>query len=66
MLMRLVYAVAVAIGVGLGCLLLGLVLSSLGVPIAETVGKFLSTWCWVIGVVAGLIAFATGRTWGMP
>jgi len=60
MIGRLVLAVVVAVVVGLACLLLGLVLASLAVPIAVTVGGFLTTYAWVIGVLAGLWHFFRG------
>ena len=60
MLMRLVLAVAVGIGTALGCLLLGLILGALNVPVIETIGAFLRQWAWVIGAVVGLVQFATG------
>ena len=59
---RLIIAIAVAVGVGLVCLLLGSVLTSLGVPVARTIGAFLEHWAWVIGILAGLVSFASGRT----
>ena len=57
MLQRLILAVVVAVVVGLGCLLLGLILATLKVPIAVTVGDFLALWGWVLGVLAGLWYF---------
>ncbi len=62
MLNRLIVAVVIAAIVGLACLLLGTVLVALGIPIATAVGAFLERWGWVIGVLAGLYSFATGRT----
>jgi hypothetical protein len=60
MIARLVLAVVVAVVVGLVCLLLGGILGSLGVPIAETVGSFLARWGWVLGILAGLWFFFGG------
>lgn len=60
MLNRIVLAVVWAVIVGLVCLLIGMVLSSLGVPPAEAVGGFLTQWAWVIGVLAGLWQFFGG------
>lgn len=60
MIETLLLAVVVAVAVGLVCLLLGKVLESLGVPPAAAVGSFLTQYCWVIGVVAGLWYFITG------
>lgn len=63
MLSRIVLALVVAVAVGLGCMFLGSVLGDMKVPIAETVGAFLKSWGWVIGVLAGLWYYFTGGTW---
>jgi hypothetical protein len=63
MLMRIVAAIAVGIGTSLICLLIGLVLVALNVPIVEAIGSFLRQYAWLIGAVTGLFWFATGRTW---
>lgn len=60
MIARIVNAVVVGALVGLGCLLLGMVLASLNIPPVEAVGKFLEQWCWVIGVLVGLLTFFRG------
>ena len=60
MISRLVLALVVAIVTGLVCILLGSILASLGVPIATTIGDFLTHWGWVIGILAGLWYFFTG------
>jgi hypothetical protein len=60
MLSRLILAVVVAVAVGLVCILVGTILASLKVPIAVTVGDFLRSWGWVIGVLAGLWQFFGG------
>ena len=62
MISRLVLALVVAIVTGLVCILLGSILASLGVPIATTIGDFLTRWGWVIGILAGLWFFFTGGT----
>jgi hypothetical protein len=62
MLGRVVLAVVVAVVVGLACMLLGAILTSLAVPIAVTIGAFLVQWGWVLGVLAGLWFFFSGRT----
>lgn len=62
MLARIVLAVVVAIIVGLACILVGGILSSLGIPIADTVGDFLLRWGWVLGVLAGLAHFFGAMT----
>lgn len=66
MLSRLVYAIAVGILTALACLLIGAILSALGVPIVGTIGDFLTRWAWVLGAAAGLATFATGWTWRGP
>ena len=63
MITRLILAVVVAVVVFLVCSLLGIVLGSLNVPIAETIGRFLRSWATVIGVLAGLWWYFTGGTW---
>lgn len=60
MISRIVMAIVVAVLVGLGCLLLGMVLNSLNVPPAEAVGRFLTQYAWVVGILAGLIHFFRG------
>lgn len=60
---QLILAVVVAAVTGLGCLLLGSVLTDLNIPIAATIGTFLSAWGWVIGVLAGLWFYFTGASW---
>jgi hypothetical protein len=61
MITRLVLSVIVAIVTGLVCLLLGAILVGLSIPIATTVGDFLSRWAWAIGILAGLWYFFAGR-----
>jgi len=60
MLMRLLSATVVAVVVYLVCILLGMILSGLNVPIASTVGGFLTQFAVVIGVLAGLWHFLGG------
>lgn len=60
MLNRIVWAVVVAVAVGLGCLLIGTLLNALGVPPATAVGGFLVAYAWVIGILAGLTSFVRG------
>ena len=66
MISRIVLAVVVAVVVGLLCILLGAILVALHVPIAATIGVFLERWGWVLGVLAGLWFFFSGRTALMP
>lgn len=60
MLSRIVLSVVVAVAVTLGCYLLGAILTTLTVEIAETIGKFLKEYGAVIGVLAGLWFFFSG------
>ena len=61
MLTKLIHAAVVGILVFLACLLIGALLGSLGgVPIASTVGAFLTKWAYVLGVVFGLLDFVSG------
>lgn len=53
-------AVVVAVVVTLACILLGLILVSLKVEIAVTVGGFLKTYATVFGILAGLWHFFAG------
>jgi len=63
LIVRIVLAVVVAVVVGLALTaLLGPILISLAVPIAITVGDFFVKYGWVLGVLAGLWFFFTGRT----
>jgi len=64
MLMRLVAATVVAIVVYLACILLGIILGGLNVPIASTIGGFLTAYAAVISVLAGLWHFVRGG--GLP
>ena len=63
MIGRLAQAIVVAIAVGLGLTLLGLVLAIINVPIATTVGVFLTHYSWGIGALAGIWHFFTGANW---
>lgn len=60
-LRQLILAVIVAVVVGLVCVgLLGPIIAGLGVPIAKTMGDFLTRWGWVLGVLAGLWYYFAG------
>jgi hypothetical protein len=61
MISRLGLAVVWAVAVTLGCLLLGIILVSLKVEVAVTVGDFLKAYAAVIGVLAGLYQFFVGN-----
>lgn len=63
MLSRIVLAVVVGVVVTLACVLVGVILQSLTVAIAVTVGKFLENYSGVFGVLAALWWFFSGRTW---
>lgn len=62
-LTRLILAVLVAVIVGLVLsALLGPILITLNVPIAETLGRFLREWGFVLGVICGIWYYLTGST----
>ncbi len=62
MLSRIVLAVVVAVVVTLVCYLVGGILDSLTIQIAVTIGNFLKQYGAVLGVLAGLWFFFSGRT----
>lgn len=62
MLNRLIIAVVVGVVVGLVCLLFGALLTGINIPFVHTIGSFLVTWAWVLGLLAALYSFATGRS----
>lgn len=57
---RLIHAIAVGFIVGLACLLLATILPSIHVPVITAVGTFLGDWAWPIGIVVGLLDYASG------
>lgn len=61
MLRKLIVAIVVAVVVTLVCTLLGAILITLKVEVAVTVGQWLKSYASVLGVLAGLYNFATGR-----
>lgn len=60
MIRKLILAVVVAVVVTLACILLGLILATLKVKIAKTVGNFLEEYGPVVGVLAGLWYYFAG------
>ena len=61
MIGKAVLAVVVAVVVGIVLVgLLGPILISINVPIAETVGRFFKDWGFVLGLLAGLWYFFAG------
>lgn len=60
MIRRIVLAVIIAVAVTLGCMLLGAILTGLGISVAIQVGGFLTTYGPAIGILAGLWHFFTG------
>jgi len=60
MLNRVIRAVAVGFVAGLICLLLSVVLPAIHVEVITSVGDFLGTWAWPIGIVVGLLEFVRG------
>lgn len=66
MLARLALAVVVGVITTLVCVLLGGILVSLNVTIAVVVGAFLQTYSAVLGVLAAIAFFFSGRTALLP
>lgn len=63
MLSRIVLAVVIGVAVTLVCVLVGLLLATITVPLAITVGNFLKTWSGAIGLLSALwYFFANGGT----
>lgn len=62
MISRLILALVVAIIVTLACTLLGAILVALSVDIAVTIGDWLKHYSAILGVLAGLWFYFTGRT----
>ena len=59
MISRLVIALVWAVGVTLGCILLGTILVSFGagLEIMAVIGGFLKTYAALLGLLAGLVSF---------
>lgn len=57
MLSRLALAVVVAVVVTLACVLLGDILGSIGIQVAETIGSFLTRYSTTLGILAGIWYF---------
>jgi hypothetical protein len=66
MLTLIVIAVIVGVIAALICLLVGKVIASAGAaaPPFAAVGGFLVQFCWVIGLIVGLLYFVTGGSVG--
>lgn len=62
MISRIVVAIVYGILVGLGCILFGGIIASLGSGPFDTVGHFLTTYAWVLGFLVGLLAFFGGAS----
>jgi len=63
MLSRVVLSIVVAVIVTLLAALLGGILITLSVEVAVTIGKWMKEYAAVLGVLAGLWWFFSGRTW---
>lgn len=61
MLRRIGIAVVIGVAVFLGCILLGGLFVTLKADFAITVGNFLKSYAGVIGLLAALYAYFTGR-----
>ena len=63
-LQRIIVAVLIGAGVWLACVFGGTLLASIGIPVLSTLGELLAGYAVVIGALAGLWYFFTGRTPG--
>ena len=61
MFKNVIKAVVVAVVVTLACILLGAILITLKVEVAVVVGQWFVSYAPILGVLAGLWQFATGR-----
>lgn len=57
---RLLHAVAVGFFAALACLLLALLLPAIKVDVIAAIGHFLGDWAWPIGIVVGILDYASG------
>lgn len=65
MIEAIITAVIVAVIVGLVLLLIGKLIAAAGstVPLLAALGAFLDQYCWVIGLLVGLLFFVSGGRW---
>ena len=65
MIEAIIIAVIIAVIVGLVLMLIGRLIASAGssVPLLATLGGFLEQFCWVIGLLVGLLYFFSGGHW---
>jgi hypothetical protein len=68
MIESIVLAIIVAVVVALLLLLIGRLLVSMasGVPALVAIGGFLAQYCWVIGLLAGILWFIGGDAFALP
>jgi hypothetical protein len=60
MIIRVVHAIAVGFIAGLICLALATILPAIHVEVITSIAAFLGQWAWPIGIVVGLLDFASG------
>jgi hypothetical protein len=63
MLARLILAAVAGVVTWLVCVFVGMILSDLNVPIADSVGHFLRAYAVVIGFLAALVYYFGGSVW---
>jgi hypothetical protein len=63
MIRRLVLAAVAGAIAFLVCILLGMLLSATGIPIAVTIGAFLETWAGAIAILVAVAHFFGGINW---
>lgn len=66
MIKRIILAVVIGVVVTLVCILVGALLTGLGVHLATVVGDFLSKWSGVLGVLAAIWWYFSGSTLTLP
>lgn len=64
MIGRLIVAIAYGVLVGIVVLIVGVVISTLGVAPLTALGHSLRDFCWAFGVIAAVVAFFGG--WQLP
>lgn len=66
MIRRVVLAVVAGIVAFLVCILLGMLLTSIGISWVAAIGAFLEQWAALIGLLVALWHFFSGGSWTWP
>lgn len=65
MLTKIILSIVVAIVVALVCVLIGGILAALNVDVIKQIGDFLQDYSTLIGILAGIWYFFSGRTFNL-